>query len=231
MIGAVAGVAKTMWPEVVILPILSAGASDSAFTRTAGIPSYGVDGMFDDLDDGRAHGRDERIGVTAFPEDVEFTYRLMKVLAGGVFLLSITGSTLKRIDDLDVDEVSLKLSVTTTQPFASATAAMMVSSALLGSAPLALPSAASLAQTRPAFSSKGRIRPANRVGGPSGPANQSSSWARRLPEGFSRTPRRISAMVSEAMKRSSSACSAIQAIRESDGVTLVMLLRMLVSSR
>jgi hypothetical protein len=37
--------------------------------------------MFDDLDDGRAHGRDERIGVVAFKEDVDFTYRLMKVLA------------------------------------------------------------------------------------------------------------------------------------------------------
>jgi hypothetical protein len=33
------------------------------------------------LDDGRSHGRDERIGVRAFDQDVEFTYRLMKVLA------------------------------------------------------------------------------------------------------------------------------------------------------
>jgi acetylornithine deacetylase/succinyl-diaminopimelate desuccinylase-like protein len=45
------------------------------------MPSYGIDAMFDDLDDGRAHGRDERIGVQAFDQDVEFTYRLMKVLA------------------------------------------------------------------------------------------------------------------------------------------------------
>ena len=37
--------------------------------------------MFDDVDDGRAHGRDERIGVVAFNEDVDFTYRLMKALA------------------------------------------------------------------------------------------------------------------------------------------------------
>jgi acetylornithine deacetylase/succinyl-diaminopimelate desuccinylase-like protein len=37
--------------------------------------------MFDDLDDGRAHGRDERIGVKAFAEDVEFTYRLMRELS------------------------------------------------------------------------------------------------------------------------------------------------------
>ena len=57
-----------------------AGASDSAFTRAAGIHSYGVDGIFDDE---RAHGRDERIGVTAFFEELEFTYRLMKALAGG----------------------------------------------------------------------------------------------------------------------------------------------------
>ena len=82
VIGAVAGVAKAMWPEVVILPIMSPGASDSAFTRAAGMPSYGVDGIFDDVDDERAHGRDERIGVTAFSEELEFTYRLMKALSG-----------------------------------------------------------------------------------------------------------------------------------------------------
>jgi len=81
VIGAVTGVAKAMWPEVVVLPIMSPGASDSAFTRAAGMPSYGVDGIFDDVDDERAHGRDERIGVTAFSEELEFTYRLMKALS------------------------------------------------------------------------------------------------------------------------------------------------------
>jgi acetylornithine deacetylase/succinyl-diaminopimelate desuccinylase-like protein len=70
------------WPDVIVLPEMSAGADDSLYSRARGIPSYGVDAMFDDLDDGRAHGRDERIGVTAFQQDVEFTYRLMKRLAG-----------------------------------------------------------------------------------------------------------------------------------------------------
>ena len=37
--------------------------------------------MFDDLDDGRAHGRDERIGVEAFKEELEFTARLMRKLS------------------------------------------------------------------------------------------------------------------------------------------------------
>jgi len=72
------------WPDVIVLPEMSAGADDSLYSRARGIPSYGVDAMFDDLDDGRAHGRDERIGVTAFQQDVEFTYRLMKRLAGSV---------------------------------------------------------------------------------------------------------------------------------------------------
>jgi len=81
VIGAVEAVTRGLWPGVVVLPVMSAGASDSALTRGAGIPSYGVDGMFDDLDDGRAHGRDERIGVRAFGEELEFTYRLMKRLA------------------------------------------------------------------------------------------------------------------------------------------------------
>ena len=76
-------VAHQLWPEVVILPQMGAGASDSKYTRVVGIPSYGIDGMFDDLDDGRAHGRDERIGVAAFGQEVDFTYRLMREFSKG----------------------------------------------------------------------------------------------------------------------------------------------------
>lgn len=83
VIGAVEAVAKSQWPDVIVLPTMSPGASDSAYTRSAGMASYGIDGMFDDLDDGRAHGRDERIGVKAFAEELEFTYRLMKAFAAG----------------------------------------------------------------------------------------------------------------------------------------------------
>jgi acetylornithine deacetylase/succinyl-diaminopimelate desuccinylase-like protein len=73
-------VAHQLWPEVVILPQMGAGASDSKYTRVVGMPSYGIDGMFDDLDDARSHGRDERIGVQAFTQEVDFTYRLMRAL-------------------------------------------------------------------------------------------------------------------------------------------------------
>jgi acetylornithine deacetylase/succinyl-diaminopimelate desuccinylase-like protein len=78
--GMVETVTRAMWPGVVVLPDMSPGASDSVFTRAAGIPSYGIDGMFDDLDDARAHGKDERIGVAVFAEELEFTYRIMRVI-------------------------------------------------------------------------------------------------------------------------------------------------------
>ncbi len=81
LLATVEAVTHEIWPGVIVLPEMSPGASDSAYSRSAGMPSYGIDGIFDDLDDGRAHGRDERIGVTAFNDDIEFTYRLMKRLA------------------------------------------------------------------------------------------------------------------------------------------------------
>jgi acetylornithine deacetylase/succinyl-diaminopimelate desuccinylase-like protein len=82
LLKTIEAVKNSMWPEAVLLPLMSAGATDSAFTRLGGMPSYGVDASWDDLDDGRAHGQDERIGVQVFDEEVEFTYRLMKALAG-----------------------------------------------------------------------------------------------------------------------------------------------------
>src|SRR5215472_2786733 len=77
----VESVTRAMWPGVVVLPEMSPGASDSVYTRAVGIPSYGVDAMFDDLDDARAHGKDERVGVAAFGEDLEFTYRIMRAVS------------------------------------------------------------------------------------------------------------------------------------------------------
>ncbi len=80
ILSALRGVVGQMWPGVAVVPNMAAGASDAVYTRGAGLPTYGIDAMFDDLDDGRAHGRDERISVKVFDEEIEFTYRLMKAL-------------------------------------------------------------------------------------------------------------------------------------------------------
>ena len=125
---------------------------------------------------------------------------------------------------------SLSLSVATTQSFASAIAAIIMSSALRGR-PVAVPPAIKRAQMSAAFSSKGSTRPANRAGGPVGPENQLSSSRRFRPAGRSSTPRLTSAMVSEEMNKSSSVCAAIHPTSAGEGTGFTMLLMMLVSSR
>jgi len=74
-------VVHSMWPKVPIIPTMASGFSDGRQTRTAGIPTYDLGGLWADVDDNRAHGRDERIGVQEFDESVEYTYRLMKAFA------------------------------------------------------------------------------------------------------------------------------------------------------
>ncbi len=70
-----------LWPEVMVVPQMSPGASDSIYTRAAGMQTFGIDGMFSDIDDDRFHGRDERISVQAFKEELDFTYQLMRRLS------------------------------------------------------------------------------------------------------------------------------------------------------
>ena len=71
-----------MWPGVPVVPVMSTGATDGRPLRQGGIPTYGVSGLFGDMDDSRAHGRDERMLVRSFFEGQEFLYRLVKELSG-----------------------------------------------------------------------------------------------------------------------------------------------------
>ncbi len=78
----IARITAEMWPDVPVLPVMSTGATDGLYLRRAGIPVYGVSGIFGDMDDTRAHGQDERILIEHFYEGQEFLYRLVKALAG-----------------------------------------------------------------------------------------------------------------------------------------------------
>ena len=78
---AVNSVTDTFWPGVPAVPIMVMGATDGAYLRAAGIPTYGVQGFFMDRDDIRFHGRDERLGVQAFYEGQAFLYEVVKRLA------------------------------------------------------------------------------------------------------------------------------------------------------
>ena len=74
-------VTQSLWGKLPIVPVMETGATDGLFLRNAGMPVYGVTGIFYDVDDVRAHGKDERIGVAEFNDGLEFAYRLVKALA------------------------------------------------------------------------------------------------------------------------------------------------------
>jgi acetylornithine deacetylase/succinyl-diaminopimelate desuccinylase-like protein len=78
---AIEQITNQMWPGIPVIPVMSTGATDGLYLRNAGIPTYGVSGFFEDVDDTRAHGRDERLGVRQFYEGKEFLYRLVKALS------------------------------------------------------------------------------------------------------------------------------------------------------
>jgi acetylornithine deacetylase/succinyl-diaminopimelate desuccinylase-like protein len=71
------------FPTAPIMPEMSTGASDARPFRVAGIPVYGVDGSWGVIpDDMRAHGRDERLPVQAFYEDIDHWVDMLTALAG-----------------------------------------------------------------------------------------------------------------------------------------------------
>jgi acetylornithine deacetylase/succinyl-diaminopimelate desuccinylase-like protein len=79
---AVQRLTSEMWPGTPVIPTMGAGATDGSFLRNAGIPTYGNSGLAVDVDDSRAHGKDERVSVQAFDKGLEYLYRLMKSLSG-----------------------------------------------------------------------------------------------------------------------------------------------------
>ena len=48
-----------------------------------GIPTYGHSGLASDIFDVCMHGKDERVGLSAFYDQQQYLYELVKRLAGG----------------------------------------------------------------------------------------------------------------------------------------------------
>jgi acetylornithine deacetylase/succinyl-diaminopimelate desuccinylase-like protein len=78
---AIESLTAEMWPGAIVIPTMATGATDGLYLRNAGIPTYGVSGVFFEADDVRAHGQDERIGVREFYAGREFLYRLTRTLS------------------------------------------------------------------------------------------------------------------------------------------------------
>lgn len=81
VLGPIEAITEAMWPGVPVLPMMSTGATDGLYLRNAGIPVYGVSGLFHEIEDNRAHGQNERVRSDVFFEGQEFLYRLTKALS------------------------------------------------------------------------------------------------------------------------------------------------------
>ncbi|WP_425339275.1 M20/M25/M40 family metallo-hydrolase [Brevundimonas alba] len=77
----ITAIAGRMWPGVPVVPSMSPGATDGRFTNAAGIPTYGVTGIFADPDGGGVHGLNERIRVRSLYEGRDFLFELVKAYA------------------------------------------------------------------------------------------------------------------------------------------------------
>jgi acetylornithine deacetylase/succinyl-diaminopimelate desuccinylase-like protein len=82
LMAAVSAVTTALWPGVPAVPMMVMGGTDGSYLRPAGIPTYGVQGIFYDRDDIRFHGRDERVKVQSFYQGQTFLYELVKRMSG-----------------------------------------------------------------------------------------------------------------------------------------------------
>lgn len=81
VIAPIEAVSAEMWPSVPVIPTMGVSTTDSRHYREAGIPMYGVSGLFADPVDTGIHGLNEHIGVQQLYDGREFLYRLIKRLA------------------------------------------------------------------------------------------------------------------------------------------------------
>jgi hypothetical protein len=82
VIRALRSTAATLWPGVPVIPEMETGASDSIYTMSENIPSYGISGIAVERNDHREHGRDERVAVRSFYDGLEFYYQFLKAVTG-----------------------------------------------------------------------------------------------------------------------------------------------------
>jgi acetylornithine deacetylase/succinyl-diaminopimelate desuccinylase-like protein len=80
VIAAVTAATAKNFPGLLVVPSMETGATDAIYLRGEGIPTYGVSGIFNDEDDIRAHGRDERVLVKSFYDAVDFMYDVISTL-------------------------------------------------------------------------------------------------------------------------------------------------------
>jgi len=83
IMGPVRKVAGEIWPGVAIIPTMATGATDGSYLNAAGVPTYGLSGMFHDAEGSHAHGLNERIRVKSLMNGRRFLYEVVKLYSNG----------------------------------------------------------------------------------------------------------------------------------------------------
>lgn len=87
LLQATVDLTNQLFKGVPVIPTMSTGATDGYRLRAAGIPTYGVSGIFSAPGETNAHGRDEKLRVKAYYDGLEFLYQLVKRVAGPVAIV------------------------------------------------------------------------------------------------------------------------------------------------
>ena len=78
IMGPVERAAARMWPGVPIIPTMTPGATDGRFLINAGIPTYGMSGMFSAPGESNAHGLNEKMRVQSLYEGRDFLEAIVR---------------------------------------------------------------------------------------------------------------------------------------------------------
>jgi len=81
IMGPVERTVERMWPGVPIVPVMTPGATDGRYLNNAGIPTYGMSGMFSAPGESNAHGLNEKIRVRSLYEGRDFLEAIVREYA------------------------------------------------------------------------------------------------------------------------------------------------------
>ncbi len=83
ILGPARQVAEKIWPGVTLVPTLLPGYTDGKYLNAAGIPTYGISGLFEDAEGDYIHGLNERMRVQSLMDGRKFLYEVVKLYADG----------------------------------------------------------------------------------------------------------------------------------------------------
>ena len=83
ILGPARKVAASIWPGVPIVPTMLPGYTDGKYLNPAGVPTYGLSGLFEDAEGNYEHGLNERMRVRSLMEGRRFLYEVVKLYADG----------------------------------------------------------------------------------------------------------------------------------------------------